>query len=64
MQNHMLPAGNKLPSSYEAALAAIEPYLVQPINFDVCQNDCIIFRKQHADHLECPKCGSKRYVHF
>lgn len=58
----MLPARKQLPSSYEAALAAIEPYLVQPVYYDVCQNDCIIFRKEYASHLECPKCGSKRYI--
>ena len=63
MQHHIaLPTGNQLPSSYEAALTAIEPYLVQSINYDVCQNDCIVFRKQYASHLECPKCDSKRYI--
>lgn len=62
MQQSMLPPGNNLPTSYEAALSAIEPYLVQPIVYDVCQNDCVIFRREHASLLECPKCGSKRYL--
>ena len=62
MQHNMLPVGNNLPSSYEAALAAIEPYLVQTIVYDVCPNDCIIFRGKDKSLLECPLCGSKRYI--
>jgi len=62
MQHNLLPVGNNLPSSYEAALAAIEPYLVQPIVYDVCPNDCIIFRGKDKSLLECPLCGSKRYI--
>ena len=48
MQKSMLPPGNSLPASYEAALSAIEPYLVQPVVYDVCKNDCIIYRNKHA----------------
>ena len=62
MQHRILPADNPLPSSYEAALIAIEPYLVQSISYDVCQNDCIIFTNQHASCLECPECSSKKYI--
>ena len=62
MQQSILPPGNNLPISYEAALSAIEPYLVQPLVYDACKNDCIIFRRQYASLTECPKCGCKRYV--
>ena len=58
----VLPPGNQLPSSYEAALRAIEPYLVQPIVYDVCPNDCIIFRGDYESLSECPKCGCARYI--
>jgi len=58
----MLPPVNSLPTSYEATLSAIEPYLVHPVIYDVCQNDCVVFRCQHASLLECPKCGSGRYL--
>lgn len=58
----LLPPGNSLPSSYDAALRAINPYLVQPVIFDVCENDCIIFRREHAHLTECPKCFAPRYI--
>ena len=40
MNHAMLPYGNNLPNSYEAALRIIQPYLVQSIVYDVCPNDC------------------------
>ena len=62
MQKSMLPPSNSLPASYEAALSAIEPYLVQPVVYDVCRNDCVIYRNEHASLSACPKCGSGRYI--
>lgn len=62
MQHSLLPPGNNLPDSYEAALRAIEPYLVQSVVYDVCPNDCVIFRNECASLSECPKCGGSRYI--
>ena len=62
LQQGILPPSNNLPTSYEAALSAIEPYLVQPIVYDVCKNDCIIYRQEYASLSACPKCGSGRYI--
>ena len=63
MEQSYLPPGNKLPPTYDAALNVIEPYLVQPIVFHACKNDCIIYRKECAHLSECPKCGNSRYIH-
>ena len=60
MQRSFLPADNT--SSYDAALRSIEPYLVEPDVYDVCINDCVVFRKEYSSNSECPKCGSGRYV--
>ena len=60
MNHTTLPHGNNLPNSYEAALRIIEPYLVQSIVYDVCPNDCIIFRKEYESLLACP--SGKRYL--
>ncbi|KAL3849470.1 hypothetical protein ACJIZ3_011352 [Penstemon smallii] len=27
-----------------------------------CPNDCILYRKEHHDKIECPKCHTSRYV--
>ena len=58
----MLRPGNNLPNSYENALKIIQPYLVKPIVYDVCANDCVIFRGCYEDLPECPKCGNVRYI--
>ena len=62
MQSTLLPPENNLPTSYEAARRPIEPHLTQPIVYDVCKNDCIIFRGKNAELAVCPKCGCSRYV--
>lgn len=62
VQSTLLPPGNNLPTSYEAARRAIESHLIQPIIYDACKNDCIIFRGENADLAVCPKCGCSRYV--
>ena len=62
MQHHLiLPAGNLLPDSYDSALKMIEPFLIQPITFHACRNDCILFRNEHACSVSCPKCDAPRY---
>ena len=44
MHRHsILPQPNLLPDCYSSALNLIEPFLVRPLDLDVCPNDCIIF---------------------
>ena len=38
--NNILPRNNCLPESYEAALKKIEPFLIKPVEFHACPNDC------------------------
>ena len=61
-QHGILPPGNQLPSSYETALRVIEPNLVQPLVYDACPQDCILFRGEYASLSKCPKCSHGRYV--
>ena len=65
LHKFVLPAGNKLPSSYQQAQATIQGLLVPLKEYDCCTNDCIIFRdgpRESYESLEnCPKCGSERF---
>ena len=64
MQHHsLLPADNLLPDNYRSALAVIKPFLIQPIIFHVCPNDCILFRDQYSVLTRYPICGMNRYKH-
>ena len=49
--HHILPQPNL---SYTAAIKVIEPFLTKLLEFDVCQNDCVLFRGQYAALTECP----------
>jgi len=63
IQHAMLPPNNNnMPSSYEAALRVLQPYLIKSQVYDVCPNDCVIFRGTYKDLSECPKCSAKRYI--
>ena len=57
----ILPKGNLLPDSYQAALKVVNSFLVTPLVFDVCPNDCVIFRGPNADLENCLKCIANRY---
>lgn len=60
--SEVLPSGNKLPSSFTDAMKLVEPFLIQPILFHACPNDCIIFRNEYA-HLDvCPVCGASHHA--
>lgn len=61
MQHDILPEGHRLPDSYISARRLIEPFLVKPIVFDACSNDCILYRNAYASATECPKCKAPRY---
>ena len=58
---HILPQPNFLPDSYTAAMKVIEPFLTKLLVFDVCQNECVLFRGRYATLTECPICNSCRY---
>ena len=30
--------------------------------YDVCKNNCLLFRNEYAELVECPNCGDKRYI--
>ena len=61
MERSILPNDNLLPDSYYSALRLIEPFLLKPVVYHACPNDCIVFHNEHADCVTCPKCGSSRY---
>lgn len=57
----VLPSDNILPSSYTAAYSLIQHLVVNPTDYHACINDCVLFRNELKDSLQCPICGSNRY---
>ena len=63
LQHHeVLLQGNRLPASYGNIMKLVEPFLMQPIRFHCCPNDCIVSRRVHTDLDSCPMCGASRYT--
>ena len=61
LQHEILPIRNLLPNTYQSAHRMIDSFLVKPIVFHACPNDCILYRKQYANDKVCPKCATCRY---
>ena len=51
-----------VPTSYDAARIIIQPLLLPTQHYNVCINDCIIYRKDFAQMTMCPHCKEPRYV--
>ena len=47
--------------SYQEAYKVIKPHLVAVVIFDVCSNDCILFKGEFKDSVTCPKCNESRF---
>ncbi len=56
-----LPSGNLLPCSYTDLVKLVEPFLIKPVVFHCCPNDCVVFRGKYIDAKVCPHCSSSRY---
>ena len=56
------PKGNKIPSSHYEAKKRLKKLGLGYESIHVCQYDCCLFYKEHADKEACPVCGSSRWV--
>ncbi len=50
-----------IPKNFSEVKAAVSDMLVPVHEYDVCINDCIIFKGEHADSMTCPSCKKSRY---
>lgn len=62
LQSHKatLPKPNQLPGSFQEAKRLIKHLLIPLSKYEVCINDCVIFRDKHLDLDQCPSCGEPR----
>ena len=51
-----------MPGSYQEASEILKPFLIPLEKYDVCVNDCIIFRNEHIDDDKCFKCEEPRFL--
>nr|XP_040251541.1 uncharacterized protein LOC120968676 [Aegilops tauschii subsp. strangulata] len=55
------PKPNTLPKSYKEAKNLLKELGLGYESIHVCFNNCILFRKQYANHDNCPVCGLSRW---
>lgn len=55
------PEPNTLPKSYKEAKDLLKELGLGYESIHVCFNNCILFRKQYANHDNCPVCGLSRW---
>ena len=56
-----LPKPDLCPSSFDNAKGLVKDFLVPIQTYDVCQNDCVVFRKSLEHSTFCPKCNLSRF---
>ncbi|CAM8951666.1 unnamed protein product [Rhodiola kirilowii] len=57
----MFPGGNTLPSRTYKAKKVMCSMGITYKKIHACPNDCILYRNDHSDFVECPVCKSSRY---
>ncbi|CAN6172856.1 unnamed protein product [Urochloa humidicola] len=56
-----LPDGEVLPRNFYEAKKFVKAIGIGYKCIDACTNDCILFRKEHADAKSCPVCKASRW---
>jgi hypothetical protein len=57
-----LPDGETLPCSYREAIQFRRHLGFGYDKIHACKNGCVLFWKEHADKVACPKCNTSRWV--
>ncbi|KAM0822513.1 hypothetical protein ACQ4PT_071448 [Festuca glaucescens] len=61
LQKEAFPKGSKLPKNFHEAKKMIRCLRLDYVSIHACDNDCILFWKEHANADCCPKCKASRW---
>jgi hypothetical protein len=56
-----LPNRETLPRSYQEAKQYCQDLSFGYKSIHACQNDCVLFWKEHVDKVQCPTCNTSRW---
>ena len=48
---------NNIPKNWNQLFQKLKQYGVPVMVYDVCQDDCVIFRREHSECVQCPVCS-------
>ena len=57
----ILPSNNTIPSSIYESKKLLKGVGLQYEKIHACENDCVLFWKEHKDASQCPTCGTSRW---
>ena len=57
----ILPSNNTIPSSIYESKKLLKGVGLQYEKIHACENDCVLFWKEHKDASHCPTCGTSRW---
>ena len=57
----VLPSGNKIPNSTYHVKKIINALSLNYRKINACQNNCILYWREHEAKINCPTCGASRY---
>ena len=60
--SEVLPTGHKMPKDMYQSKKLLEGLGMEYEKIDVCQDNCMLFWKEHDREHKCLKCGKSRYV--
>jgi hypothetical protein len=61
LRHHLFPKPNCLATNYYVTRALTQKLGLDYENIHACAKRCILFRGDHKDDVNCPKCASVRY---
>ncbi|XP_015698788.1 uncharacterized protein LOC102716551 [Oryza brachyantha] len=59
--NDAFPGGSTLPKNYNEAKKIVKCLGLGYVSIHACENDCILFWKDHSNANSCPKCKTSRW---
>jgi hypothetical protein len=60
--SEVLPMGHKMAKDMYQSKKLLEGLGMEYEKIDVCQDNCMLFWKEHGREQKCLKCGKSRYV--
>jgi hypothetical protein len=62
LNSHLPPTENVLPKNYYAARSLTAKLGLSYNSIHAYDKGCVLFRGEHAEVVQCPKCGSPKYI--
>jgi hypothetical protein len=60
--NNDLPSNHKMPKDMYQSKKLLSTLGIEYKKIDMCEDNCMLFYKEHKDEMKCLKCGKSRFI--